>query len=247
MNRKILLLFLLPLITVVLFSSCRKWRCIEGDGYMSSENRYPGGFKGVIAKIDCEVFVVQDTVTYVIVKADQELMPYIETAIEGRNFNLIIDKNTKRCMRSKQPIYVEVHSPEIYSVELAGGGKITCDYISQDRLRFVLNGSGNIDFYGIDAGNIIAEVPGSGQIRLAGRNGQGIFEIIGSGQIHSIDLLQDNCNATVSGSGDILVQVTDVLDAEISGSGNVVFYNVTPLKIYRKITGSGKVISSWTN
>ena len=67
------------------------------------------------------------------------------------------------------------------------------------------------------------------------------FNISGSGAVKAYDLELDECHAKISGSGDMYVNVHDLLDVIISGSGSV--YYIGYPEIHTNISGSGKVIS----
>jgi hypothetical protein len=68
------------------------------------------------------------------------------------------------------------------------------------------------------------------------------LNISGSGKIKALHLEQDECSASISGSGDMYVFVYDFLDANITGSGNI-FYRGNP-RINVKISGSGSLIDN---
>ncbi len=68
---------------------------------------------------------------------------------------------------------------------------------------------------------------GSGEIELWGIAQVGDLNISGSGKIKALHLEQDECSASITGSGDMYVFVYDYLDVNITGSGNI-FYRGNP-------------------
>lgn len=217
--------------------------CLKGNGITIEEERHPGEFNGVISEGAYDVFIVIDTVYKVVIEADENLIPYIRTVV--RDEKLVIDNGTRNCLRNEAdvPIRIYVHTPDMYFIALEGSGTIYSDYfIYVDYLRVELTGSGIIDLRDIDAIELDVLLSGSGEIELWGITGSGDLNIPGSGKIKAYHLEQDECNASISGSGDMYVFVYDYLNVNISGSGNIL-YRGNP-RIDVKITGSGSLINN---
>jgi hypothetical protein len=217
--------------------------CLDGNGFITQEERNLDDFTGVISEGEYDVFIIIDSVSKVRIEADENLIPYIRTFV--KNDKLVIDNGTRRCLRNKddEPIRIYVHTTDIYDIELEGSGVIySDDYIYVDYLNIEMNGSGIIDIRDIDALEMDVLLSGSGEIELWGLVGESNMDIPGSGVIKAFHLEQDKCYASISGSGDMYVFVYDFLDANISGSGNI-FYRGNP-GINVKISGSGSLINN---
>jgi len=246
MKRIILLLALTATVVLsVILTSCEGvlFSCLKGNGITIEEERHPGEFNGVTSDGDYDVFIIIDTVYKVVIKADENIIPYVRTVV--KNKRLVIDNGTRRCLRNDGdvPIEVYVYTPEMFNISLEGSGTIYSDYlIYVDYLRVELTGSGIIDLRNIDATELDVLLSGSGEIELWGISGSGDLNIAGSGKIKAYHLEQDECSASISGSGDMYIFVYDNIDANISGSGNI-FYRGNP-RINVKITGSGSLINN---
>jgi hypothetical protein len=245
--KRIPLIFALSVISVMclILTSCEGiyFSCLKGNGITTEQERHSGEFSGVISEGDYDVFIVIDTVYKVVIEADENLIPYIRTVV--KNDKLVLDNGTRRCLRNRsdEPIKITVHTPEMFYIALEGSGVIYSDYfIYVDYLRVELTGSGIVDLRDIDAIELDVLLSGSGEIELWGIAGSGDLNIAGSGKIKAYHLEQDECSASISGSGDMYVFVYDYLDANISGSGNI-FYRGNP-HINVKITGSGSLINN---
>jgi hypothetical protein len=239
-------LLITPAIIAVLsiMTSCDGFHlgCLNGNGVVIEEERNLSSFTGVISEGEYDVFIIIDTVSKVVIEADENLMPYIRTVV--KDDKLVIDNGTRNCLRMKddQPIRIFVHTPDVFNIALEGSGVIYCDYlIIADYLKIELTGSGIIDLRDIDALEMDVLLTGSGEIELWGIAGEGDLDISGSGKIKAYHMEQDKCYSSITGSGDMYVFVYDYLDAFISGSGNI-FYRGNPL-IDAKITGSGSLIN----
>lgn len=236
---------LITLLILLTLSSCEDgmWGCLHGNGILIEEERGMNTFSGIISEGDFDVTIVIDSVSKVVIEADENLVKYISTYV--RNEDLVIDISSRRCLRNRggNPVAIRVHTPFIEYLSLSGSGVIYCqDLIYVDYIRIELIGSGVIDLRDVDAISLDAVLAGSGEIELWGICNEGDMSIPGSGVIKAFHMEQDYCDANISGSGDMYVFVYDMLNVNISGSGNV-FYKGNP-DLSTRISGSGSVINS---
>jgi len=239
MQRSKIMLALL-LAGLMLGNSCSDsfWNCIEGNGRTATVRRVVGDFTNVTSYGDFIVDVSIGETTSVSVEADENLLSYIETYIKGNT--LVIETEDNQCIESREQIYVHIVTPSVYELKMSGSGVIYCDDVTADELKYVLTGSGDIQSTGLSVNFIEANLTGSGEISLSGSADQTDFLISGSGNIKALSLEQNKCIATVSGSGTIYTFVNELLDALISGSGNIVYKGEPEKEV--NITGSGRVI-----
>ena len=251
---KKLILKTIPVLTLILFASCENSGSIKGNHDQTKEVRHPGEFEEVINEGAFNIFISNDSVYEVTIQAESNIIPYIKTVVDGNS--LIID--TKKSISANYPINIYVKSPLIKYVSLEGSGTITLDSLSAGSFKTELEGSGNIGGK-IFADTILAEIggsgnislaticqaisteiDGSGNINLAGRTNNATHDISGSGNISAFEFIAGNCNADISGSGSMKINVTDTLNVNISGSGSV--YLMGNPHMNMKISGSGTVI-----
>jgi len=225
---------------VIFLSSCSDswWNCIDGNGSTATARRAVGGFTNVESSGDFIVEVSIGPVTRVSVEADENLLSYIETYIQGNT--LVIETQDNHCIKSNERVFIRLETPSLYELKMLGSGLMYCDSINTDELKIVLSGSGDIECSGLIADFVDATIEGSGEISLTGTSANTNFSIEGSGNIKSLNLEQNRCVATISGSGNIYAFVNTHLDAVIEGSGNVI-YKGDPA-IVKDISGSGRVI-----
>ncbi|MFP4059825.1 MAG: head GIN domain-containing protein [Bacteroidales bacterium] len=225
---------------MILFSSCERWRCIEGNDLVRLETRDDiSGFTGLVSEGDFSLQITQDTVFEISIRADENILPYIRTEVRGRK--LYIDYNTDRCVRTSRTIEIDVKMEEVEDIVLRGSGEIYCNNLFTNDINVLLEGSGEIELFGLDALFVNATITGSGKIELVGDAEDTDMAIIGSGQIRADELRHFESYIEISGSGDVLVWALDEIRGEISGSG-IIWYKVFPLRGYRvDITGSGDV------
>lgn len=227
------------LMLLVFIGSCEgpPWGCVRGNGRIVSEERVIGEFNKIVSSGSFVVDIVLSNETALIVETDENLLPYIETNIQGAT--LVIETKNDRCIKSREAITIYVDATSIEKLKLSGSGEIYCDNISGEILELNLSGSGTISCFGLNLNNLLANLPGSGEIKVGGTASIGEYDISGSGNIKGIGLLSDKCYANISGSGNIYTTVTELLDANISGSGNI-YYQGDP-EVIKIISGSGNI------
>jgi hypothetical protein len=115
---------------------------------------------------------------------------------------------------------VEVWAQKLDTVVLDSAGDIELENVRQRNLEIILNGSGTIHMTG-QVENLIATINGSGDLDLE-------------------DLVSENATVKINGSGTANVHVRRVLNAEITGAGDI-NYRGMPGRVIPKITGAGSV------
>jgi carbon monoxide dehydrogenase subunit G len=116
-------------------------------------------------------------------------------------------------------LHVDVTVPTLDEVTLSGSGRIAVADVAADDFTVTLSGSGSVDASGT-ADRLTVTVSGSGDAELG-------------------SLVTRAAHAVVSGSGRIVLDAAESLDASVPGSGAIVYAgdpNVTS-----SITGSGVV------
>ena len=222
---------------VLASTSCIDRFVIEGNGVVNSEERDLVSFSKVKSSGNFEVYITKGNTPEVIVEAEQTILPYIETTVSGNT--LLIDIPGWNTVINHRPMKVFVTTAALESVKLSGSGFIEAEYFETDVMDLFVSGSGSIQT-DVSAGFVEAGVSGSGKITISGDAGDSKLNISGSGNIYANNLASENCQAFISGSGNMRVFAVETLRADISGSGNV-YYKGNPNVDYH-VSGSGKVI-----
>ncbi|MCY1720323.1 DUF2807 domain-containing protein [Prolixibacteraceae bacterium Z1-6] len=212
---------------------------IEGNGIVTSEGRIAANFDKVKSSGDFEVHITHGDNYEVIVIAEENVIPYIETRVS--NGILHIDSDNLTTIRNRIPMEVFITTPSLEGIILSGSGTITTDYFSGKKMDILLSGSGKIRT-ACNTNEVKSVVSGSGTITISGTTSEADFAISGSGKIDAIDLASIDCHTATSGSGDMWISVDHQLKVNISGSGNVFYYGQPNLETH--ISGSGNVIDN---
>ncbi|MEO5683860.1 MAG: head GIN domain-containing protein [Chitinophagaceae bacterium] len=235
MNKRLFVVLLL----VLAISSCkyRHGKHITGNGVPGTEQRNLTGFTGAETRGEIDIVVKQGDFS-VKVEAEQNLLSYIETAVEhGR---LIVRLRDGINLMDHHDAKVYVTAPVLTAFETHGSGKISSQGRIADKSKMDIQvaGSGDIQL-DLDCPEIITATHGSGNIMLAGETKNLSCKISGSGNVEAANLKAENVKVSIHGSGNTAVFASESLDTDISGSGNV-HYKGDP-KINNSTHGSGSV------
>jgi len=232
-------LFVFLFATFIIFSSCRfvTGERIRGNGNVRTETRSPGSFKSVSSHGSFDVFVSSGEQA-VKIEAEENLLPYIETYVEG--YTLHVGTKDNYWLRPGRKVKIFVSSPDYESIRSYGSGDIIGEskITNSSKLELGVNGSANIKM-DIDAPEINTETNGSGDIFLKGETKSFEGEIHGSGNIKALDLRSGDATIKIYGSGDADVFVDGKLDVHVAGSGDVNYKGNA--QISSSIAGSGRV------
>lgn len=213
---------------------------IKGNGVQKTEKRTTTEYDEIKLQGYFDIDLVAGKEGEIIVDAEENLLQYIKTEVEGNVLKIYQEKGINlQCSRNNK-ILVTIPFDKISLVALSGSGDVnTRNQIKNDKFTASLSGSGemNLDIY---ATEIEAKLSGSGDLRLKGKSEKLVVKISGSGDISAKELSAKDVDAGISGSGDIKVNCSGALNARVSGSGNI-FYSGNPSTKNSKVSGSGSI------
>jgi hypothetical protein len=206
-----------PILCVGLISigSCNP-NAIHGSGTAKTEARAVGSFSKIDLAGAPDVEVTVGPAASVAVTADDNLLPFIETTVDGETLKI----DSKHSYSTSMGVKVKITVPTLNGVSVFG--------------------SGNIRATGLKDGEMEASVTGSGDVTLSGAVERLRAHIVGSGDLRAGDLAAKIVTVGVTGSGDAAVRATEQLDASVTGSGNV-RYAGKPTHVGKSVTGSGEI------
>lgn len=258
MNKRIYIPTTILLIALLL-SGCG-FQIVTGSGKVVTETRDVSNFSHITLAGIGDVYVTQGEDVSVRIEAEDNLIPYFETAVQGDTLTIgIKNEYMGVSLHPLKPVKFYVTTPKIEAVKLAGSGNIIAGDVRTTGFDISLLGSGNISTGKLTATNVDVKLAGSGNIRLEALtadkvsstiSGSGDIsmggevteqhsEILGSGDYLASGLKSENAIVRVTGSGNSQVLASGTLNVTILGSGDVV-YSGSP-RVNVSISGSGKV------
>ena len=209
----------------------------EGSGRVSTESRAVADFSRIALRGSMTLVVNQGDKTSVTVRADDNLLPLLETVVDGSRLEIGWKKGES--VRHKNNVTVTVVTPRLTALAVAGSGDVELGAFSTPNLKLSLAGSGNAQLAGLKTGELGVSVSGSGDVRGNGQAGKLTISIAGSGGVRLNDMQSDEVKVRIAGSGDVAVHANKTLSVSIAGSGDVVYSG--DATVSRSVAGSGSI------
>jgi hypothetical protein len=211
---------------------------ITGNGKLITENRSLSDYDKINVAGSFDVILIKGKEGGISIKADENLLEYIETDVE--NGHLKIQPKKGYQLRSTKNIIITVPFETIDAISLAGSGNVhSKDVLNISDLNLNLAGSGEINLP-VSSKNLTSQIAGSGNIKLSGNSDVLNCEIAGSGNLEGSDLKATASHINIAGSGNVKIHAISEIHAKIVGSGNVI-YTGNPTIEKSKSVGSGSI------
>ncbi len=222
-------------VTTTGFAQSKK---IRGNGKIVTENRTTNDYDEINVSGFFDVVLVSGKEGEIIIKGEENVLPYIKVEVKGTVLTIYTDKNIS--INTKNAILIAVPFEQISSVTMTGSGDLTSkNTIVATNFKAKLAGSGDLTL-DLKATLLEANLSGSGDVVLTGSSDDFTSKISGSGNVDAANLVTKKANLTVSGSGDMKVNCSENLYARVSGSGSI-SYKGNPQTKDTKVSGSGEI------
>jgi hypothetical protein len=189
---------------------------ITASGNLVTQERPARGIHGVSVAISAQVEVVQGANEGVRITADDNVLPVLQSVVEGGVLKLRWAEDTQI---RRANIRVTVTAKSIESIAIRGSAQVRAAAVSTPRLAL--------------------EISGSGDAQVAGRADSLEVRISGSGDVKAARLAAQRATVAISGSGDATLWAREALRVRVAGSGDVAYYGDP--KLEKTIAGSGSV------
>ncbi|MDT0644398.1 head GIN domain-containing protein [Zunongwangia sp. F363] len=215
---------------------------IKGNGKMITEERSTSDYDEVQLVGSMDVELVSGQEGKLKVEAESNLQEYILTEVQGGKLKISIEKGVDLRPSGNNEIKITVPFKDLEEVSVTGSGDLwNSDKITASNFSASLTGSGDLNL-NLDVQDLKGSVTGSGDIVVNGNADHFECKVTGSGDFEAFNLKARTVEATVSGSGDLMVYASEKLFARVSGSGDIT-YKGSPKKEDFKVSGSGSVSS----
>jgi hypothetical protein len=214
---------------------------ITGSGQSVTEERPLPAFQGVASRGSFDITVLQGAASQVVVQADDNLLEYLETAVEsGRNGPVLqVRWRSGTSINTRSKVRVTVTTPTLSTLAGAGSGDFRVGAFQTPSLRLSLSGSGDAQFDNLQTEDLSISLAGSSDVRGAGSARKLAVSVSGSGDVNLIDMRAEEVSVRIAGSGDVKVQAARTLEVSVAGSGDVTY--VGDATVNSRIAGSGRI------
>ncbi len=234
------LITFLAILTVTIAAAQWKQERIKGNGNVISKTTTTNDYEAIAVSGAYAVTLTEGHEGKITVRAEENLMPYIQIEIQGRELQIRTEKGYHLNPSKGKKIEITVPVTKISNVSLAGSGEIiSTSVLKASAFKTALAGSGRIQLH-LNTSSVQAQVAGSGAIELLGQSKSLEANVAGSGSINTLDFEVETCTVAVSGSGKIKTNCSEEIKARIAGSGGIE-YRGKPKKVSNQVAGSGKI------
>ena len=188
-----------------------------GSGNVQTETRDVRGFDSVELAGGGRLVVLQGGTESLQVSADDDVLPNITSGVTGTTLRL----------GAKPGASIPVNAQITYSV--------TANSVK----RVALSGAGTVTVTGVDGPELSVAHSGAGTITASGRVTRAVLDLTGAGSYNGRDLVSQDVEVSISGTGSAVVDAGATLRARITGVGGVKYLGDPA--VTRDGTGIGEV------
>ncbi len=215
--RKSLPLLFIAALSVLTLACEDNGPVVRGSGPVVIRTLDLDDIRGFAVSGSQNVIITQGSPQEIIVEGQANLIDILSTRVKDGIWEVRFTEN----VRNREDFTVLVTVPNVDQIKVSGSGNVSSD--------------GDLD---LDVLSIA--VSGSGNVSLAGSVDEQTIAVSGSGEVSNYRLSSRQTTATVSGSGEVRVTAMEVLNAKISGSGDIQ-YRGNPATVNQSVSGSGRV------
>lgn len=215
---------------------------VIGSGKAATETREASGFAAISLRGGMDVIVRQGAREAVQVTADDNLLPLLQTTVEGSGDQrtLVIQWQRGENIRTRARTVVTVDVVKLTALASSGSGDMVVEALKTPALALSISGSSNARLSALDTEQLRVAITGSGDVSASGKATQLSLSIAGSGDLRARELLADDVSLSISGSGDASVRANKTLAVSIAGSGDVEYSGPATITKSR-VAGSGSI------
>ncbi|MGB1206233.1 MAG: head GIN domain-containing protein [Chitinophagales bacterium] len=253
------LFFLAIAIISIAMVSCTKQ--IVGEGPIITQTLDIDDFSKLTLDSSFDVYIEQGSEQTVVAEGHENIINKLNVAVSNNTLTAELSEGSYTNIQLKlfitTPLLSEIKNDgsgdiEIASmnvdnllIDLQGSGNVVINNemgIAQ-QLQLESDGSGNIKIEALNTNDLVAKLKGSGDVKIEnGLVNELDLLVDGSGDAKLFGLETANCMVTSDGSGDTEINVTDNLDIQIMGSGDVSYMGNPTINITDD--GSGDLIDA---
>ena len=151
------------------------------------------------------------------IEAEPRVLRRIETEVSNGRLTIRPD----RSFETREPITYHLMVIQLTAIELAGAGRIEASQLSTDQLRLGGSGAGAVIVNELIANTLDVTASGNLTAELAGAVDTQIVTLSDAGSYAASNLSSRVASITASGASQAIINVSESLDARVSGASRV--------------------------
>lgn len=221
---------------IVVLSACNGFTCKKGSGKQITETRKMADFSKLDISGGYDVVIKQDTAESLSITADDNLMKYIKTEVNGDKLRVHSSGNI--CSTGKFVINISLRNLSAIktsgAVAISSPGKINVKDLDLD-----FSGASKITL-DLNANNVSTSGSGLTELNLTGQASTHNVELSGSGHINAFDFVVAKYHIETSGSSHCQINVLNELNINSSGTSDIE-YRGNPANISNNKSGASSL------
>jgi hypothetical protein len=219
-------------ISLTALSSCR-FGCVKGSGHQVTETHKMGDFTQIDISGGFKVNLKQDSSMVVSINADDNLMKYIRTSVDGDRLRI----ETRRNLCGSGEMVINIGVKNLEKIKTSGAIDLTSDgkLVTKD-LSLDLNGGSKVNME-LDAANVNTEGSGASEINLKGQATSHKVHLTGSGKIYAFDFVVGSYDIETTGASECEINVLHDLNVNTTGASEIK-YRGNPTNVNSHKTGA---------
>jgi hypothetical protein len=224
------------ILALAAFTSCNELIGERGNDERITEEITIDSFEEIEISGAFDIMLTPSESNLISIEVDENLLSHIDISVRGNK--LFIE--TDRRLSSRKGIKIEVPVKELRGISSSGASDIeNTELIKSRELDIEVSGAGKIDLK-LDVKLATLEVSGATLIYLEGVAERLEVDMSGAGSLTADGFEVQDCNVDISGVGHVLVNVTGILEAQVSGLGKVEYIG-KPESVKGDVSGIGNV------
>lgn len=209
----------------------------NGNGKVVTEEReVTADFTEVRGSAGLEVYLIQGNENKIVVEADENLLQYIETDIEGGKLHVTTSENIGNSKAKK----VYVTFKELNVVEASSGADVTGNSVIKSQSLTLKSSSGADLEVEVFAQELTAKSSSGADLKISGKVSSLNADASSGSELDAKQLLVINCSAEASSGAEVTVNVQEKLETNVSSGGNINYYG-NPISVNSNESHSGNV------
>lgn len=193
---------------------------ITGSGYVVSETRPVPAYSSLEVHdgLSASLTVGPRSVT---VRADDNLLPYLETFVRG---DTLVVRERPGISLYRSHVQVVLTNDVLRGVDATGGSQVTAEATASPSFALLASGGSDVVVDGLSAGELTLDASGGSQVQASGAAANLILDDSGGSQVHARSLVAQTADLEVSGGSFLEVTVVAHVTGEASGGSHVTVY-----------------------
>lgn len=230
---------------------------LQGSGNVVTETRSISAIEEVEICCGMNLVLTQGEQEQLILEAEDNVMPEIETIVDGRKLVVRFHSNFSLLrLRLHRPVIVRLQMKTVHRVAVSGGGSLETEQLNSDQfaLEFsggshgqignlqttsaslVTNGGGEVTIDRLTSDTLTVEINGGGHVTIgAGSAGAQQVQANGGSHYNAADVESKTARVEAGGGSEARLWVVEALHVQASG-GSHVEYSGNPA-VEQQITG----------